>query len=82
MARAKSVYVCSECGASALQWFGTCPACGAAGTLSETIAERASGHRYAAPAPAAAPAAESSVGAPALRAWAVASSGVPVPRRA
>ena len=55
MARAKSVYVCSECGASALQWFGTCPACGAAGTLSETIAERASGHRYAAPAPAAAP---------------------------
>ena len=55
MARAKSVYVCSECGASALQWFGACPACGAAGTLSETIAERASGHRYAAPVPAAAP---------------------------
>ena len=32
-----------------------CPACGAAGTLSETIAERASGHRYAAPVPAAVP---------------------------
>ena len=55
MARAKSVYVCSECGASALQWFGACPACGAAGTLSETLAERASAHRYAPPVPAAAP---------------------------
>ncbi len=55
MARAKSVYVCSECGASALQWFGACPACGAAGTLTETIAERASAHRYAPPVPAAAP---------------------------
>ncbi len=40
MARAKSAYVCSECGASALQWFGTCPSCGAAGTLSEAAAER------------------------------------------
>ena len=28
-----------ECGASALQWFGACPSCGAAGTLSETITE-------------------------------------------
>ncbi|MGH8748278.1 MAG: DNA repair protein RadA, partial [Burkholderiales bacterium] len=55
MARAKSVYVCSECGASALQWFGACPACGAAGTIAETIAERASAHRYAPPVPAAAP---------------------------
>jgi DNA repair protein RadA/Sms len=40
MARAKTAYVCSECGASALQWFGACPACGAAGTLVETPAER------------------------------------------
>jgi DNA repair protein RadA/Sms len=38
--------VCADCGASALQWFGTCPACGAAGTLTETLAER-SGQRYA-----------------------------------
>ena len=38
--RAKTAYVCAECGASALQWFGTCPSCGAAGTLSETAAER------------------------------------------
>ncbi|MGA8050169.1 MAG: DNA repair protein RadA, partial [Burkholderiales bacterium] len=47
MAKPKSAYVCSECGASALQWFGACPSCGAAGTLVETLAERASTHRYA-----------------------------------
>ena len=39
----KTAYVCSECGASALQWFGACPSCGAAGTLSETVTERGSG---------------------------------------
>ena len=33
--KAKTAYVCSECGAVALQWFGSCPSCGAAGTLSE-----------------------------------------------
>jgi DNA repair protein RadA/Sms len=43
----KSAYVCAECGATALQWFGTCPSCGAAGTLSETVMEKSSGHRYA-----------------------------------
>ena len=48
MARAKSAYVCAECGASALQWFGSCPSCGAAGTLSETSVEKPSAHRYAA----------------------------------
>jgi DNA repair protein RadA/Sms len=35
----KTAYVCSECGASALQWFGACPSCGAAGTLSESVSE-------------------------------------------
>ena len=40
MAKPKIAYVCSECGATALQWFGACPSCGAAGTLSETITER------------------------------------------
>jgi DNA repair protein RadA/Sms len=39
LAKAKSAYVCSDCGATALQWFGACPSCGAAGTLTETIAE-------------------------------------------
>ena len=53
MARAKTAYVCAECGASALQWFGSCPSCGAAGTLSETVVEKSPAHRYSA-APAAA----------------------------
>jgi DNA repair protein RadA/Sms len=35
----KTAYVCSECGASALQWFGACPSCGAAGTLTETVTD-------------------------------------------
>jgi DNA repair protein RadA/Sms len=38
--KAKTAYVCAECGASALQWFGSCPSCGAAGTLSEAAGER------------------------------------------
>jgi DNA repair protein RadA/Sms len=40
MRKPKTAYVCSECGATALQWFGACPSCGAAGTLTETISER------------------------------------------
>jgi DNA repair protein RadA/Sms len=38
--KTKTAYVCADCGASALQWFGTCPSCGAAGTLTETAGER------------------------------------------
>jgi DNA repair protein RadA/Sms len=38
--KAKTAYVCSDCGATALQWFGACPSCNAAGTLTETIRER------------------------------------------
>jgi DNA repair protein RadA/Sms len=48
VAKAKTAYVCAECGASALQWFGSCPSCGTAGSLSETAVEKSSGHRYAA----------------------------------
>ena len=40
MAKAKSAYVCSSCGATALKWMGMCPSCGEAGTLSEQAAER------------------------------------------
>ena len=40
MAKAKSVFVCAECGAAALKWMGMCPSCGEAGTLSEQAAER------------------------------------------
>ena len=47
MAKAKTAYVCTECGASALQWFGSCPSCGAAGSLSETVVEKGPAHRYA-----------------------------------
>ena len=45
MRKTKTAYVCSDCGASALQWFGSCPSCGAAGTLSETVAERGAAAR-------------------------------------
>jgi DNA repair protein RadA/Sms len=48
MAKAKSAYVCAECGATALKWMGMCPSCGQAGTLSEQAAER--GTRAAGPA--------------------------------
>jgi DNA repair protein RadA/Sms len=48
VAKAKSVYVCAECGATALKWMGMCPSCGEAGTLSEQPAER--GARAAGPA--------------------------------
>jgi len=47
----KSSYVCTDCGATALQWFGACPSCGAAGTLTETIAERGTVKRLAGAAP-------------------------------
>jgi DNA repair protein RadA/Sms len=62
VAKAKTAYVCAECGASALQWFGTCPSCRAVGTLAETAVERSAGHRYAA-AEAAKPIALEAVGA-------------------
>jgi DNA repair protein RadA/Sms len=46
--KAKSSYVCTDCGASALQWFGTCPSCGIAGSLVETVVERGGAKRHAA----------------------------------
>jgi DNA repair protein RadA/Sms len=49
--RAKTAYVCADCGATALQWFGACPSCGAAGTLTETVAERGGARRGSGPAP-------------------------------
>jgi DNA repair protein RadA/Sms len=35
MAKAKTVYVCGECGASSPRWLGRCPSCNAWNTLSE-----------------------------------------------
>ncbi|HEY8067799.1 MAG TPA: DNA repair protein RadA [Burkholderiales bacterium] len=51
MKKTKSAYVCSDCGATALQWFGACPSCGAAGTLAETMTERGGVKRAAGAAP-------------------------------
>ncbi|HVP09210.1 MAG TPA: DNA repair protein RadA [Burkholderiales bacterium] len=58
MKRPKSAYVCSDCGATALQWFGACPSCGAAGTLTETLAERGAVRRAAGSAPGSVPLSE------------------------
>ncbi|HZV55492.1 MAG TPA: DNA repair protein RadA [Rhodocyclaceae bacterium] len=50
MAKPKSVYTCTECGASSPKWQGQCPGCGQWNTLVETIAEAAASgsNRYAA----------------------------------
>ncbi|MDP1683141.1 MAG: DNA repair protein RadA [Burkholderiales bacterium] len=39
MAKAKSIYTCTECGGQSLKWQGQCPHCTAWNTLVETIAE-------------------------------------------
>jgi len=41
MAKAKSIYSCTECGATAPKWQGQCPGCGQWNTLVETVAENA-----------------------------------------
>jgi len=46
MAREKSVYTCTECGATSPRWLGRCPGCEAWNTLVESVAEGASRHRY------------------------------------
>jgi DNA repair protein RadA/Sms len=38
MAKAKTVFTCTECGGSAPKWQGQCPHCGAWNTLVETVA--------------------------------------------
>ena len=50
MAKVKTIYSCTECGASAPKWQGQCPGCGVWNTLVETIAEpvAASNSRFAA----------------------------------
>lgn len=37
MAKSRTIYVCSECGASSPQWFGKCPSCAVYGTLEEQV---------------------------------------------
>ncbi|MEP6607876.1 MAG: DNA repair protein RadA [Burkholderiaceae bacterium] len=48
MAKAKTQFVCSECGGASLKWQGQCPHCQAWNTLSEARIEAAGDHRYAA----------------------------------
>ncbi|HEY6897096.1 MAG TPA: DNA repair protein RadA [Rhodocyclaceae bacterium] len=50
MAKAKTVYTCTECGASYPKMMGQCPGCAQWNTLVETVAETAaaSGNRFAA----------------------------------
>jgi len=47
MAKAKTIYICTECGASEPKWQGQCPSCHAWNTLVETIAETTSASRFA-----------------------------------
>jgi len=51
VAKAKSIYSCTECGASSPKWQGQCPGCGEWNTLVESIAEKPSGHRFESLAP-------------------------------
>jgi DNA repair protein RadA/Sms len=47
MAKPKSVYSCTECGATAPKWQGQCPGCGVWNTLVESVAESGvAQHRY------------------------------------
>ena len=39
MAKAKSIYACTECGATSSKWQGQCPGCNAWNTLVESVAE-------------------------------------------
>ena len=52
MAKARTVYSCTECGGTSPKWQGQCPQCGAWNTLVETVAtpaptrfENVTGHR-------------------------------------
>ncbi len=39
MAKARNVYVCSECGYESSKWYGKCPSCGEWNTLEEQVRE-------------------------------------------
>ena len=48
MAKAKTQFVCSECGGASLKWQGQCPHCQVWNSLSEARVEAPGEHRYAA----------------------------------
>src|SRR5665647_144075 len=41
MAKAKTTYICNDCGDASPKWLGKCPGCGAWNTLIESVAESA-----------------------------------------
>ncbi|HEY9571930.1 MAG TPA: DNA repair protein RadA [Pusillimonas sp.] len=47
MAKAKTLFTCTECGGTCPKWEGKCPHCGAWNTLQETRDSGVSAHRYA-----------------------------------
>ena len=51
MAKAKSIYSCTECGATSPKWQGQCPGCSQWNTLVESVAEKMTGHRFESLAP-------------------------------
>ncbi len=51
MARAKTAYVCAECGAHAVKWQGQCPDCDAWNSLTQTTVASGSVERTKGPAP-------------------------------
>lgn len=46
-AKARTTFVCSECGGTCPKWEGKCPHCGEWNTLTETIAAATQTHRFA-----------------------------------
>lgn len=46
MAKPKTQYSCTECGATSSKWAGQCPGCGQWNTLVESVVESAAAHRY------------------------------------
>jgi len=51
MAKNKTVYSCTECGATSPKWQGQCPGCGVWNTLVESVAETPGTQRFASLAP-------------------------------
>src|SRR5690606_2711882 len=47
MAKARSSFVCSECGGTSAKWLGKCPHCEAWNTLTESLAAAVPAHRFA-----------------------------------
>src|SRR5690606_39902084 len=46
-AKARTTFVCSQCGGSGPKWEGKCPHCGEWNTLTEPVAAPAQNHRFA-----------------------------------